>query len=174
VYIHVPSNKRSKLDPSGRNGTFVGYSETSKGYRIYISGQRKIEVSRDVTFDEEVAFRKSRESHSREDKEEHEAPPVTTMTNSTQEEYALEEQEESDRHESHDDPPREERDSRKRPTWLRDTLHEAEGHSAPSGSSREKKRPQKFSSYSALMCTSLIPSLLVLMRLINSRYGKMP
>ena len=69
VYIHVPSKKRFKLAPSERKGTFVGYSETSKGYKIYISGQRKIEVSRDVTFDEENTFRKSRESHTDEDKE---------------------------------------------------------------------------------------------------------
>ena len=30
-------------------------------------------------------------------------------------------------------------------------MQEAEGHSAPSGSTREKKRPRKFSSYSALL-----------------------
>ena len=76
---------------------------------------------------------------------------MTTMRNSTPEEYVLEEQEESDRHESLDDTHREEKVSRKRPTWLRDTLQEAEGHSSPSRSSREKKRPHKFSSYSALM-----------------------
>jgi transposase InsO family protein len=38
VYFHVPKEKRSKLDPSRRKGTFVGYSESSKTYRIYISG----------------------------------------------------------------------------------------------------------------------------------------
>jgi hypothetical protein len=63
VYIHVPKEKRTKLDPSGRKGTFVGYSESSKAYWIYIPGQRQIEVSRDVTFEEEVAFRRSRGSH---------------------------------------------------------------------------------------------------------------
>jgi hypothetical protein len=39
----------------------VGYSENSKAYRIYVPGQRQIEVSRDVTFHEEAAFKKSRE-----------------------------------------------------------------------------------------------------------------
>jgi len=77
---------------------------------------------------------------------------LTPIRNSTQEEYVLEEQNELDRHESPVDPPEEEKVSRKRPTWLRDTLQEAEGHSAPSGSSREKKRPRKISSYSTLMC----------------------
>jgi hypothetical protein len=63
VYIHVPKEKRTKLDPSGRKGTFVGYNESSKAYRIYILGQRQIEVSKDVTFEEEITFRRSRESH---------------------------------------------------------------------------------------------------------------
>jgi hypothetical protein len=57
VYIHVPKEKMIKLDPSGRKGTFVGYNEFSKAYRIYILGQRQIEVSRDVTFEEEVFFK---------------------------------------------------------------------------------------------------------------------
>ena len=34
VYFHVPKEKRSKLDASGKKGTFLGYSETSKAYRI--------------------------------------------------------------------------------------------------------------------------------------------
>jgi hypothetical protein len=36
LYIHVPKEKRTKLEASGKKGTFVGYSETSKAYRIYI------------------------------------------------------------------------------------------------------------------------------------------
>ena len=50
VYVHVPQERRTKLDPSSRKGVFVGYSESAKAYRIYILGQRKIELSRDVTF----------------------------------------------------------------------------------------------------------------------------
>jgi transposase InsO family protein len=45
VYIHVPEEKRTKLEPSGRKGIFLGYSETSKTYRIYRPGQRQIEIS---------------------------------------------------------------------------------------------------------------------------------
>ena len=30
VYIHIPKEKRKKLDPSGKKGIFVGYSERSK------------------------------------------------------------------------------------------------------------------------------------------------
>ena len=32
VYIHIPKEKRSKLDPSGKKGLFVGYSEQSNIY----------------------------------------------------------------------------------------------------------------------------------------------
>jgi len=63
IYLHVPKEKRSKLEPSGRKGTFVGYSESSKAYQIYIPGQRQIEMCRDVSFEKEVAFSKSRGSH---------------------------------------------------------------------------------------------------------------
>jgi hypothetical protein len=63
VYIHVPKEKRTKLDPSGKKGAFVGYNESSKEYRIYIPGQRQIEVSIDVTFEEEIAFRRCIKSH---------------------------------------------------------------------------------------------------------------
>ena len=40
VYIHVPKGKRTKLEPFGRKGIFVGYSETSKAYRIFIPRQK--------------------------------------------------------------------------------------------------------------------------------------
>jgi hypothetical protein len=63
IYIHVPKEKRTKLDPSCKNGSFVGYSESSKAYQIYIPGQRQIEVTRDVTFEEEVAFKIYRGSY---------------------------------------------------------------------------------------------------------------
>jgi hypothetical protein len=61
MYIHVLKEKRTKMEPSGKKGVFVGYSENSKAYRIYVPGQRQIEVRRDVTFHEEAAFKKSRE-----------------------------------------------------------------------------------------------------------------
>jgi hypothetical protein len=36
IYIHVLVEKRTKLDPSNKKGLFVGYSETSKAYRVFI------------------------------------------------------------------------------------------------------------------------------------------
>ena len=63
IYSHIPKDKRNKLEPSGKKGIFVGYSDSSKAYRIYIPEQHKIEVSKDVTFNERMAFRKSIEEN---------------------------------------------------------------------------------------------------------------
>ena len=57
---------------------FVGYSEQSKAYRIYIPGYRQIELSRDVTFDEDSTFKKSRKD--KEDEEEHQTKKSTQIS----------------------------------------------------------------------------------------------
>ena len=54
LYVHIPKEKRTKLDPSGKKGIFVRYCEVSKAFRIYILGFHHIEISRDMTFDEET------------------------------------------------------------------------------------------------------------------------
>ena len=46
------------MDASGKKGTFLGYSETSKAYRMSVLGEREVEISHDVTFDEDVALGK--------------------------------------------------------------------------------------------------------------------
>jgi hypothetical protein len=40
VFIHIPKEKRNKLEPSGKKGIFVGYCEVSKAFRIYILGHQ--------------------------------------------------------------------------------------------------------------------------------------
>ena len=60
VYTHVLKKKRMKLEPFGKDGTFVVYNKTSKAYRIYILGQCQIEANQDVTFDGDIFFRTSR------------------------------------------------------------------------------------------------------------------
>ena len=62
VYIHVPREKRTKLEPSDKKGTFVGYSESSNAYIIYIPRSKQIEVSKDVLFEEPMDIRKVRGS----------------------------------------------------------------------------------------------------------------
>ena len=44
VFIHIPKEKRNKLDPSGKKGIFVGYCEVFKAFRIYILGQHHIDM----------------------------------------------------------------------------------------------------------------------------------
>ena len=60
IYIHIPKEKRTKLDSSGKKGIFVGYCEVSKAFKIYIPGFHHMEISRDVTFDEEASLKRSR------------------------------------------------------------------------------------------------------------------
>jgi hypothetical protein len=61
TFSHVPSEKRTKLDPTTQQGILVGYSKASKAYRIYIPTLRKVVVSRDVRFEEDRAFARSLE-----------------------------------------------------------------------------------------------------------------
>ena len=65
----------------------MGYFESSKAYKIYFPGCKKIEISRDVTFDEDTTYNKSRKRPTKE-LEEIEAPKIhdTTMTEEIQEE----------------------------------------------------------------------------------------
>ena len=56
MYIHIQKEKRTKLDPSWRKVIFIGYNDTSKSYRIYFLGFNKIDISRDVTFDEDSTY----------------------------------------------------------------------------------------------------------------------
>jgi hypothetical protein len=62
TYSRVPSEKRTKLDPTAQQGILVGYSEVSKAYQIYIPSLRRVVVSRDVRFEEGRASQRSLES----------------------------------------------------------------------------------------------------------------
>jgi hypothetical protein len=80
IYVHIPKDKRTKLDPSGKKGTFVGYSDTSKDYKVYIPGHQKIKISRDVTFDEDVYFYKSKQGRAEESHDEENGVPRAEET----------------------------------------------------------------------------------------------
>jgi hypothetical protein len=121
--------------PSRRKGTFVGYSESSKAYQIYIPGQRQIEVRKDVTFEEEVAFRRSRGSHMEIDSERQEEmasypPHPPTVQRETVE---LIDQIDLIDPVALVDVPKVIAVGRKRPTWTHENLQEAEGHATPCG-----------------------------------------
>jgi len=61
AYCHILDEKRSKLDQATEKGYLVGYNETSKAYKIYVPGTRKIVVRQDAKFMENRAFKKFRE-----------------------------------------------------------------------------------------------------------------
>jgi hypothetical protein len=56
AYVRVPDEKRSKLHPKAEKCIFIGYSLEQKGYRCFDPSTRKLQVSRDVVFDEMASW----------------------------------------------------------------------------------------------------------------------
>ena len=81
VFVHIPKERRTKLDPSGKKGIFVGYCEVSKAFRIYVPGYHHIEINGDVTFDEDVALKRSKKCHLEEVYEEEPVAPRVVEPN---------------------------------------------------------------------------------------------
>ena len=52
AYCHIPKDERGKFDAKARKCIFLGYGETTKGYRMYDDNSKKILHSRDVRFNE--------------------------------------------------------------------------------------------------------------------------
>lgn len=52
VMVHVPKQKRKKLDPKSNKMIFVGHDPDTKGYRCIDVDTRKLIISRDVIFHE--------------------------------------------------------------------------------------------------------------------------
>jgi hypothetical protein len=52
VHVHVPAEKRKKLDTRSRLGTFVGYEGSH--YLALMEDTRRVEPVRNVVFDESV------------------------------------------------------------------------------------------------------------------------
>jgi len=55
AYVHAPDEKRSKLDPKAQKCIFIGYSLKQKGYRCFNPSTKKLQVSKDVVFNEMVS-----------------------------------------------------------------------------------------------------------------------
>ncbi|KAL0858839.1 hypothetical protein ABMA27_011295 [Loxostege sticticalis] len=54
VMVHIPKQNRLKWDRKSRELIFVGYCETTKGYRLHDPKTRKTVISRDVIFIENI------------------------------------------------------------------------------------------------------------------------
>jgi hypothetical protein len=124
VFIHIPKEKRTKLEPSGKKGIFVGYYEVSKAFKIYIPGYHHIEISRDVTFDEDATLKKSRRCQLEEVYEEEPvaprvAEPVREVTISPDDEI----QEDHDIIESQE-PPQMTISHKRKPAWERELIQD--------------------------------------------------
>jgi hypothetical protein len=165
VFIHIPKVKRNKLEPSGKKGIFVEYYEVSKAFRIYILGHRHIEISKDVTFDEDATLKKSRRCQLEEVREEEPVIPRTAQsvrevprTSKPVREDVVSPDEEIPK--DHDlvefqEPPQMTILHKRKPSWARELIQDGEKYGVPQGTTRHVKRPKPFSSYTALMCDLL-------------------
>jgi len=124
----------------------MGYSENSKGYRIYVVVQKEVDISHDVTFDEDMALmkinnlpilRKVKEVDTRNqgEKEDETMPNVDEPMDPI------------------DPLPHEPSSSKRRPSWLRETLEDAERNIAPRGTFSERKKPNRYRGYLTAMST---------------------
>src|SRR4051812_7822419 len=56
AYIHVPVQKRMKLDSKTIKCIFLGYCTETKGYRVFDPITRMVAISQDIIFDENSAY----------------------------------------------------------------------------------------------------------------------
>ena len=126
----------------------VGYNDTSKAYRIYFPGFKNININRDVTFDEDSAYIKSRKKPT-EEPEEAEAPRIhdTIMNEETQEE-----DQEFEEPQRPVDPPQEKNPHKRKLAWVREIIQGVERYGASDETHRGRKRTSSYSSYVALLC----------------------
>jgi hypothetical protein len=162
VFLHIPKEKRNKLDPSGKEGIFVGYCEASKAFWIDILGHHHIEINRDVTFDEDVALKKSRRCQLEEVYEEEPVAPrvvesvreVPRVAEPVRKVIASPDEEILEDHDivEFQEPPQMTISHKRKPAWAREIIQDGEKYVIPEGTTRQVKRPKPFSSYMALMC----------------------
>ena len=126
----------------------MGYSESSKAYRIYFPGFNKIDIRRNVTIDKYSTYNKSWKRPV-EDLEETE---VLRIRDTTMNEATSEEDQEIEEPQEPIDPPREKNSYKRKPTWGWKAILDAERYGTPEGIHRERKRPRPYSSYVALLC----------------------
>jgi hypothetical protein len=143
VFIRIPKEKRNKMEPFRKEGNICG---VSKAFKIYIPGHHHIEISRDVTIDEEATLKKSRRCQLEEVYEEEPvnpgfaesmrevpraAEPVREVITSPDKELL----------EDHDivevqEPPQMTFSHKRKPAWERELIQDGEKYGVPEGTSR--------------------------------------
>jgi hypothetical protein len=124
----------------------VGYCEVSKAFRIYIPGHRHIEISRDVTIDEEATLKKSRRCHLKEVYEEEPVIPriaesVREVPRAAEPEREVVTSPDEETPEDHDitevqEPPQMTFSHKRKPAWARELIQDGEKYGVPEGTSR--------------------------------------
>ena len=114
------------------------------------SGFQHIEISRDVTFDEETTLKKSIRCQLEEVHEEDVPPRMVEIKPSpeivaSKDHDILEPQE----------PPTMDISRKRKLAWVREIIQKAEKYGALEGSTRTSKRSKTYSNYGALMCDLL-------------------
>eukprot|EP00253_Pinus_taeda_P020612 PITA_20612 len=181
TYSYIPKEKRTKLEPTIEKGIFVGYSETSKAFWIYIPAQRKVVVRRDVNFEEDRAFRRSWElesisqqwldepegwcfgQHAEQFTRESTDGQFTRYSASTAlgagrratNRQSGVQAPDGDEEEEFHSPMGEACSGKRKPKWLQDTLRDATSIAEPKRPVRESRPPERFCSYMA-MATSIL------------------
>jgi hypothetical protein len=163
MFIHIPKEKRNKLDPSGKKGIFLGYCEVSKAFKIYIPSQHHIEINRDVTFDEDAVLKKYKLCQLEEVYEEEPVIPSTAMREVSRDAEPMSEvvtSPDEELLEDHDivevqEPPQMTILHKRKLAWARDLIQDGEKYSVPQRTMRKVKRQNPFSIYMDLMCDLL-------------------
>lgn len=56
AHAHIPDQKRSKLDDKSKKCVLLGVSDESKAYKLYDPVSKKVIISKDVIFEEDVCW----------------------------------------------------------------------------------------------------------------------
>ena len=143
----------------------MGYSKNSKGYRIYFLGFKKIDINRDVTFDEDTAYNKSKKKPTEESKEA-EAPRIhdTTMN---------EEAQEFEEPQRPIDPPLENNPHTRKPAWVQELIQGAERYGLQKKITEKEKGPDPALDMQLYCVISSIKNLPIMKQWHNGKNGRM-
>jgi len=149
VYCHVTKDARKKLEPTTKLGIFVGYTNTPPNYRVYLPSHGMTVVCRDVNFNEEKTLRCSLGREFQLHADEELLAPKEEPQDDVEHPHAKEQRVEAPIHAETS------RDGRKH-TREADLMHDArENVEAPTSHRRQRRSPNQYTSYMALMSESV-------------------